>query len=169
MWTWTLGINAMQGQFQTEWGMYAAASVLIMLPVVLLFLYSAKWLVSGLTLGSVKGCNGSPKDLWSGLGSETRSPRHGGARVSVVMQRRSPGDTVMTGKERGLNLKRIFGLLLLASIGACIRRHFAPATPTPSAAASTAGCFAATTVRRELIRRGARTCRARVGNPCEAL
>ncbi len=55
MWTWTLGINAMQGQFQTEWGMYAAGSVLIMLPVVLLFLYSAKWLVSGLTLGSVKG------------------------------------------------------------------------------------------------------------------
>ena len=55
MWTWTLGINAMQGQFQTEWGMYAAASVLIMFPVVLLFLYSAKWLVSGLTLGSVKG------------------------------------------------------------------------------------------------------------------
>jgi arabinogalactan oligomer / maltooligosaccharide transport system permease protein len=55
MWTWTLGIRAMQGQFQTEWGMYAAASVLIMLPVVLLFLYSAKWLISGLTLGSVKG------------------------------------------------------------------------------------------------------------------
>ncbi len=55
MWTWTLGIKSMQGEFQTEWGMYAAASVLIMLPVVLLFLYSAKWLVSGLTLGSVKG------------------------------------------------------------------------------------------------------------------
>lgn len=55
MWTWPLGIKAMQGQFQTQWGMYAAASVLIMFPVVLLFLYSAKWLVSGLTLGSVKG------------------------------------------------------------------------------------------------------------------
>ena len=55
LWTWPLGIKAMQGQFQTEWGMYAAASFLIMLPVVLLFLYSAKWLVSGLTLGSVKG------------------------------------------------------------------------------------------------------------------
>ena len=55
LWTWPLGIKAMQGQFQTEWGMYAAGSVLIMLPVVLLFLYSAKWLVSGLTLGSVKG------------------------------------------------------------------------------------------------------------------
>jgi arabinogalactan oligomer/maltooligosaccharide transport system permease protein len=55
LWTWPLGINAMQGQFQTEWGMYAAASFLIMIPVLALFLYSAKWLISGLTLGSVKG------------------------------------------------------------------------------------------------------------------
>jgi arabinogalactan oligomer / maltooligosaccharide transport system permease protein len=55
LWTWPLGIKAMQGQFQTEWGMYAAASVLIMIPVLALFLYSAKWLISGLTLGSVKG------------------------------------------------------------------------------------------------------------------
>ena len=55
LWTWPLGIKAMQGQFETEWGMYAAGSMLIMLPVVLLFLYSAKWLISGLTLGSVKG------------------------------------------------------------------------------------------------------------------
>jgi arabinogalactan oligomer/maltooligosaccharide transport system permease protein len=55
LWTWTLGIKAMQGQFQTEWGMYAAASFLIMIPVLALFLYSAKWLISGLTLGSVKG------------------------------------------------------------------------------------------------------------------
>ena len=55
LWTWPLGIKAMQGQFQTEWGMYAAASVLIIIPVLALFLYSAKWLISGLTLGSVKG------------------------------------------------------------------------------------------------------------------
>lgn len=55
LWTWPLGVNAMQGQFQTEWGMYAAASFLIMIPVLALFLYSAKWLISGLTLGSVKG------------------------------------------------------------------------------------------------------------------
>lgn len=55
LWTWPLGINAMQGQFQTEWGMYAAASFLILIPVLGLFLYSAKWLISGLTLGSVKG------------------------------------------------------------------------------------------------------------------
>ena len=55
LWTWPLGVNAMQGQFQTEWGMYAAASFMIMIPVLALFLYSAKWLISGLTLGSVKG------------------------------------------------------------------------------------------------------------------
>ncbi len=55
LYTWPLGIKALQGQFQTEWGMYAAASVIIMIPVMALFLYSSKWLVSGLTLGSVKG------------------------------------------------------------------------------------------------------------------
>jgi arabinogalactan oligomer/maltooligosaccharide transport system permease protein len=53
--TWPLGINALQGQFTKEWGMYAAASLMITIPVLALFLYSSKWLVSGLTLGSVKG------------------------------------------------------------------------------------------------------------------
>jgi arabinogalactan oligomer/maltooligosaccharide transport system permease protein len=55
MLTWTLGLYRLQDQFQTEWGMYAAASLLITLPVGALFFYSSKWLVSGLTLGSVKG------------------------------------------------------------------------------------------------------------------
>ena len=55
MLTWTLGLFRLQDQFQTEWGMYAAASLLITLPVGGLFFYSSKWLVSGLTLGSVKG------------------------------------------------------------------------------------------------------------------
>jgi len=55
MLTWTLGLQRLQGQFQTQWGMFAAASILVMVPVMSLFLYSSKWLVSGLTLGSVKG------------------------------------------------------------------------------------------------------------------
>lgn len=55
MFTWTLGLQALQGQFQTAWGQYSAASVLIAIPVVALFVYTSKWLVSGLTLGSVKG------------------------------------------------------------------------------------------------------------------
>lgn len=53
--TWPLGLYTLQGQFQTSWGQLAAASILIALPVVGLFLYSSKWLISGLTLGSVKG------------------------------------------------------------------------------------------------------------------
>jgi len=53
--TWPLGLQRFQQQFQTQWNDLAAASILISLPVVLLFLYSSKWLVSGVTAGSVKG------------------------------------------------------------------------------------------------------------------
>lgn len=55
MQTWPLGLNTLINQFQTEWGTFAAGSVLITIPVVALFLYSSRWLVGGLTLGSVKG------------------------------------------------------------------------------------------------------------------
>lgn len=55
MFTWTLGIWTLAGQFRVEWGNFAAASILIMIPVMSLFLYSSKWLISGLTLGAVKG------------------------------------------------------------------------------------------------------------------
>ncbi|OGS50411.1 MAG: ABC transporter [Elusimicrobia bacterium RIFOXYB2_FULL_62_6] len=53
--TWTLGLFELQGQFITQWGMFAAGSMLVTVPVLAVFLYSSKWLVSGLTLGSVKG------------------------------------------------------------------------------------------------------------------
>ncbi|HSW42433.1 MAG TPA: hypothetical protein VLM76_07995 [Patescibacteria group bacterium] len=33
----------------------AASSILISIPVVVIFLYSSKWLVSGITSGGVKG------------------------------------------------------------------------------------------------------------------
>jgi arabinogalactan oligomer / maltooligosaccharide transport system permease protein len=55
LWTWVLGVRDFQSQFQTQWGLFSAASVLVAIPVMALFLYSSKWLVSGLTLGSVKG------------------------------------------------------------------------------------------------------------------
>jgi len=55
MFTWTLGIWTLAGQFRVEWGNFAAASIMIMIPVMSLFLYSSKWLISGLTLGAVKG------------------------------------------------------------------------------------------------------------------
>jgi len=53
--TWPLGLQRLQGQFQTQWGQFAAASIIVTIPVMILFLYSAKYLISGLTLGSVKG------------------------------------------------------------------------------------------------------------------
>lgn len=55
MFTWPLGIFTFAQQFTVSWGQFAAASVLIAIPVMALFLYSSKWLISGLTLGSVKG------------------------------------------------------------------------------------------------------------------
>ncbi|MCG2726664.1 MAG: carbohydrate ABC transporter permease [Elusimicrobia bacterium] len=53
--TWTLGIFELQGQYITQWGMFAAGSMLVTIPVLIVFLYSSKWLISGLTLGGVKG------------------------------------------------------------------------------------------------------------------
>lgn len=53
--TWPLGLQRLQSQFQTQWGQFSAASLLVMVPTMLLFLYSSKWLISGLTVGGVKG------------------------------------------------------------------------------------------------------------------
>ncbi len=50
-----LGLKSLQGNMTTEWGMYAAGALLVSIPVIILFLSLSKWLVSGLTLGSVKG------------------------------------------------------------------------------------------------------------------
>lgn len=55
LFTWTLGLQRMQGQFQTQWGEFSAAAIMVSIPVMILFLASSKWLISGLTLGSVKG------------------------------------------------------------------------------------------------------------------
>lgn len=55
LYTWPLGIFELQGDFSARWGVFAAASVAVSLPVIGVFLYSSKWLLSGLTLGGVKG------------------------------------------------------------------------------------------------------------------
>ena len=49
------GSRAWPGTFQTEWANYAAGSLLVCVPVVALFLVLNRYLVSGLTLGGVKG------------------------------------------------------------------------------------------------------------------
>jgi arabinogalactan oligomer/maltooligosaccharide transport system permease protein len=54
MFTLPLGLKSFQSSLSTQWGLYAAASILVSLPVVVVFLALSKFLVSGLTLGSVK-------------------------------------------------------------------------------------------------------------------
>ncbi|MCG8422489.1 MAG: carbohydrate ABC transporter permease [Proteobacteria bacterium] len=53
--TWPIGLFELQGDFNTRWGMFAASSVMVTIPVLGVFLYSSRWLLSGLTAGSVKG------------------------------------------------------------------------------------------------------------------
>lgn len=53
--TWPLGLADLIAQFDTDWGKYAAGSVFVTIPVLLLFVWQSKYLISGLTLGSVKG------------------------------------------------------------------------------------------------------------------
>ncbi|HLA69606.1 MAG TPA: carbohydrate ABC transporter permease [Bacteroidota bacterium] len=55
LWTLPLGLKSFEATMSTEWGMYGAASLIVMVPVVVLFLALSRFLVSGLTLGSVKG------------------------------------------------------------------------------------------------------------------
>jgi arabinogalactan oligomer/maltooligosaccharide transport system permease protein len=55
LWTLPLGLKSFEANMSTEWGLYGAASLIVMIPVVVLFIVLSKWLVSGLTLGSVKG------------------------------------------------------------------------------------------------------------------
>jgi arabinogalactan oligomer/maltooligosaccharide transport system permease protein len=49
-----VGLRFFVGGFSSQWGYFAAGSVIVSLPVVSLFLYLQKYLVSGLTAGSVK-------------------------------------------------------------------------------------------------------------------
>lgn len=55
MYTLPLGLKLFQGSLTTQWGLYAAGSLLVSIPVVLLFLVLSRFLISGLTLGAVKG------------------------------------------------------------------------------------------------------------------
>ncbi len=54
LFTLPVGLKSFQSNMTTEWGLYAAAALIVSIPVVLLFLFLNRWLVSGLTLGGVK-------------------------------------------------------------------------------------------------------------------
>ncbi len=55
LFTLPIGLKLFQQSMNTQWGLYAAGSLLVSLPVVALFLVLSRFLISGLTLGAVKG------------------------------------------------------------------------------------------------------------------
>ena len=55
LYTLPLGLESLAGVFQTEWANYAAGSLLVCVPVMILFVALNRYLVSGLSLGGVKG------------------------------------------------------------------------------------------------------------------
>ena len=55
LYTLPLGLKSFQASLSTQWGLYAAGAVVISIPVTILFISLSRYLVSGLTMGSVKG------------------------------------------------------------------------------------------------------------------
>ncbi len=55
LFTLPLGLKQFEASMSTQWGLYAAGSLIVSIPAVALFLFLSRWLISGLTLGSVKG------------------------------------------------------------------------------------------------------------------
>jgi multiple sugar transport system permease protein len=55
LWTLSMGLAEFRGQFQTQWNLTMAASVLFMLPVIVLFFLAQRVFVEGVTVTGVKG------------------------------------------------------------------------------------------------------------------
>lgn len=57
LWTLAMTLNGMVGQYagNTPWNQFAAYSILVALPVSIVYLYLQKYIISGLTIGGVKG------------------------------------------------------------------------------------------------------------------
>jgi arabinogalactan oligomer/maltooligosaccharide transport system permease protein len=55
LYTAPIGLRFFVGGFTQQWGYFAAGSIVAAIPVVILFLFLQKYLVSGLTAGAVKG------------------------------------------------------------------------------------------------------------------
>ena len=54
LFTLPVGLKSFQSNLSTQWGLYAAGALLVSLPVIGLFLFLSRYLVSGMTAGAVK-------------------------------------------------------------------------------------------------------------------
>jgi arabinogalactan oligomer/maltooligosaccharide transport system permease protein len=55
LYTLPIGLKQFTSNMEVAWGLYSAGAIVVSIPVVVLFLILSRWLISGLTLGSVKG------------------------------------------------------------------------------------------------------------------
>lgn len=55
LWTLSLGLSEFRGQFATNWNLTMAASLLFMLPVIILFLLAQRVFIEGVTVTGIKG------------------------------------------------------------------------------------------------------------------
>ncbi len=55
LFTLPMGLKMFSSNMEVAWGLYSAGAIIVSIPVVVLFMSLSRWLVSGLTLGSVKG------------------------------------------------------------------------------------------------------------------
>ncbi len=55
LFTLPIGLKLFSSNMEVAWGLYSAGAIMVSLPVVILFKSLSRWLISGLTLGSVKG------------------------------------------------------------------------------------------------------------------
>lgn len=53
--TLAIALNSMQGQYSTPWSEFAAMSILMSIPIIILFFALQRFLISGMTVGGVKG------------------------------------------------------------------------------------------------------------------
>ena len=55
MWTIPIGLKALVGKHNVEWGVMMAGGCLALLPTAIMFIFVQKYIVEGLTAGAVKG------------------------------------------------------------------------------------------------------------------
>lgn len=51
----TLGLSMFNGQYSTEWGLLMAASIIVVFPILLMFIFAQKYFIQGVVISGVKG------------------------------------------------------------------------------------------------------------------